>query len=190
MLRDEFPRTECACQHCKVGCRTMPGSLMIGDPKRIIEHVEDRDGIIFTPDGAARFFEGHFVASEGARVAKLQNGRPLIFDIPSITPAQKPNGECVFFAEGRCTIHAVSPAGCSLVDPHMSRAEGDAIIAEGLREQLDDLRADGPYAQLWQHLKANGRTARPRLERRSAFEREFAKLGRCPPRQTPQSLDA
>lgn len=184
-LRDKFPRTECDCAHCQVGCRTMPGALVPGDVARIVDH---QIGIA-SPE-AEQFILTHFVASEGARVAKLVDCRPLVFDIPSITPAQKPNGECVFFAEGRCTIHAVSPAGCALVDTHMTRADGDAVIAEGLREQIDDLRADGPYSRLWQHLKENGRLARPRLERRSAFEREFAALGRCRKRNTPQPLDA
>lgn len=158
---------------------------MIGDVARI---VDDQIGIA-SPE-AEQFILTHFVASEGAKVAKLVDGKPLVFDIPSITPAQKPNGECVFYAEGRCTIHAVSPAGCALVDPHMSRMEGDAVIAEGLREQIDDLRADGPYARLWRHLKESGRIARPRLERRTAFEAAFAKCGPCQQRKPPQPLDA
>ena len=188
-LRDEMPRTTCACDHCKVGCATMPGMMGIGDAERITKYMREQ----LSPmelDGL-ELLETHFVASEGAKVGKrLPCGGTEVFNIPTIAPAQKENGECVFYRDGGCLVHPVSPAGCALVDSHMPRDEGNVIVGALLAEIHADHRADGPYSRLWRHLQNAGKIARPRLERRGAFERKFAQLGPCPQNPPPQSLDA
>ncbi len=190
-LRDQMPRTVCACNHCKVGCRTMPGMLGIGDAARIAAYLLEPHGVDLAKGAVPEAMHRYFVASEGAKVAKIDRcSGTQIFSIPTIAPAQKENGECVFYRDGGCLVHPVSPAGCALVDSHVPRDEGDVIVGALLAEINADHRADGPYSRLWHHLKNSGKVARPRLERRSAFEREFAKLGRCPPRTPPQSYTA
>lgn len=197
MLRDQIDRTSCHCEHCQVGCKTMPAMCALGDVERIVDHLDRRglgDGIL--SDGVRGYpidewIARHFVASEGAKVAKIERcGSSSTFNIPTITPAQKPNGECVFYDQGRCTIHAVSPGGCALVDSHMDRQEGNAIVGAMLAEICEDKAARGPYFSLWQSLANAGRLARPRAERRDAFEEQFAQLGPCPQNPPPQSLDA
>lgn len=184
MIRDELPRTECSCEACQIGCRTLPGMLGVGDLERIADHV--------APSDLGCWIDEHFVASEGAKVGRYNDhGSIDVFQIPTITPAQEPNGHCTFYKHGRCSIHAVSPLGCSHVDPHMSKEQGDAVVHPALGEIADDKWRDGPYWRTWQHLAAAGLVARPRAERRAAFEREFAKVRAETPRQKPpESLDA
>jgi Fe-S-cluster containining protein len=193
MIRDELPRTECSCEACQIGCRTLPGMLGVGDLERITDSEQQRAPYLFNrKDSREQFADAYFVASEGAKVGRYNDrGSVDTFQIPTIVPAQRANGECVFYVNGRCSIHAVSPLGCSHVDPHMSKAEGDAVIHPALGEILADKQADGPYWRAWQHLAAAGLVARPRAERRAAFEREFAKVRAETPRQSPpESLDA
>ena len=45
------------------------------------------------------------------------DGSARFVKLPTITPAVKPDGSCVFLtAEGKCQIHEVSPYGCAFFD--------------------------------------------------------------------------
>lgn len=181
MIRDTARRTTCDCEACQVGCRTMPGMCSLPDVERITDYV--------APDDREKFITEHFVASEGAKVARIRdNGSVAVFDIPTITPAQRPDGTCVFYnrEDGTCGVHPVSPLGCACVDTHLTRAEGDAVLHPALAELAADKAVGGPYLQTRERLVAAGRIARPRAERRAAFERLFAA---CRPNPV-ESLDA
>ncbi len=66
---------------------------------------------------------GKFVPSRGA-LARTRTG--ALVRIPTITPARKPDGSCVFLtAEGRCSIHDIAPAGCAYFDSHMLDEEAN-----------------------------------------------------------------
>ncbi len=74
--------------------------------------------------------------------------------VPTITPRLGAAG-CVFLRNQRCTIHPVSPFGCSHFDVHMSPAEGEqrsvwahALIASD--EAYAHVRATLPIATSWQ----------------------------------------
>jgi Fe-S-cluster containining protein len=153
----------------------MPGMVALGDIETIIAFAEiDSPGLDRTA-----FLLGNFVASEGATVGKLNgDGSVSLFQIKTITPAQKPTGECVFYSQGGCAIHPVSPLGCSCCDSHMSKSEGDAVVHPALSEIQADQYADGPYHRAWIALKAAGRVARPRAERRAKFEALYAEAAR------------
>ena len=172
-FRDTIRRTECSCSQCQVGCRSMPGMLAIGDLEKIAAYFAQK-GLV-SPLFPETFIEMNFVASEGAKVGKW-NGRTLeTFEIKTITPAQRPNGECVFYcANGECGIHPVSPLGCACVDSHQSREEGDAVIHPALAEIFEDQQGGGRYSRIHAALEAAGRVARPRAERRAAFEWLYA----------------
>ena len=191
-IRDRMPRTTCDCDGCQIGCRCLPGMAGIGDIERIADHGEQEFRKLFGDNEFNReqWIACRFVASEGAKVGRLNDrGGIDVFQIPTITPAQRPNGECVFYDNGRCSIHAVSPIGCSHVDPHMTKEEGDAVVHPALAEIAADGQADGPYWRLWQHLKSLGLVARPLAERRAAFQRLFAACW-IQPRKRPESLSA
>jgi hypothetical protein len=113
------------------------------------------------------FAEQNFCASEGAKAGKIVNGRLLVQQVPTVVPRQKQDGSCVFFdaqSQG-CTIHPVSPFGCSAFDTHQ-------VFAEAERRSIASLRAcaSSPgYKLLWQMLHDAGCIARPMEERRTAM---------------------
>lgn len=112
---EAFARTSCACSLCLSFCHEKPGVLIPGDLTRIASHLVEQ-GRVATVDDAKPMFR----ASPGAVV--LYQGE--LYSIPSITPARKANGACVFLDGARCTIWEVSPFGCSHFDAHMGEAEG------------------------------------------------------------------
>ena len=160
--RDEFPRTQCACTQCIACCKTMPGMLIPGDPERILAHAPlPQDAVIPAQQLAQQFF----AASECALM--VYQGQPL--RIPTIVPAQNPDGHCVFLdADDRCCIHAFAPYGCSHFDTHQSRQEGDARSVAGLRAILTD--RSGAYYGLWRFLLQQDRVASPLALRRAKLQ--------------------
>jgi Fe-S-cluster containining protein len=146
----------------------MPGFVALGDLSAIVEHVEPAEPRVFIVD--------NFVASEGAKVGRLNElGMLETFQIPTISPAQKADGRCVFLTdENHCSIHAVSPFGCAKADSHMPRQQMDEASSHALHEIHADKLTNGPYWRTWQLLKSEGKVARPRDERRAAFERLYA----------------
>jgi Fe-S-cluster containining protein len=165
-VREQYSRTICCCDACRVGCRTMPGMLGSGDLERIAEH----RGVPCDD----LFLAGDFVASDGAKVGRYtSDGRIETFRIPTITPRQNADGTCVFLAkDGKCSIHSVSPIGCAYVDTHQPRTYTDGLVADSLRE----ITRDQKYRESWEYLLAQGYTAKPVIERRADFELEYAKV--------------
>lgn len=155
--RDQFLRSHCACAGCVACCKAMPGMLIPGDAERI----QSAQPQLLPSECLA--------ASDGALV--VYRGQPM--RIPTIVPAQKPDGSCVFLDDrDRCTVHAVAPFGCSHFDTHQSRGGrdgGDHRSSAGLQSILAD--TSGNYIHLWQHLVELGCTAPPLQERRERLER-------------------
>lgn len=118
--RDVFPRTTCACDVCSVGCRTCPGPLIPGDLERIAAYRG-----VTAPDEVRRFAKQYFCASEGGKFAKIIRGAMRVFTVPTVTPQQRSDGTCVFLEDGKCSIHPVSPYGCSHYDTHMPKLQAD-----------------------------------------------------------------
>ena len=160
IVRAMYPRTVCACALCKAPCRAKPGFLLPGDMDLILEKMHK------TREEAMPWILEHFVSSEGALV---QQGTRQ-FRIPSIVPAQKENGECVFFGEdGRCGIHRVSPAGCAIFDMHgfyeiQCRVCLNHLYAAEYSppEEIPDYLE---YRQLRLELEAAGKIAKPIADR-------------------------
>ena len=98
---------------------------------------------------------------------RLADGRTLT--LPKLVPQRNPSGACIFYKQGQCSIHAVSPFGCSHFDAHMSDAEfsrrSDALNASLLADHL----AEGPYSQRVQQLRVLGQFAPPSEHSRAAL---------------------
>ncbi len=161
--RDEFKATKCDCPGCRVGCRTMPASLIPGDLERIAKHVG--------ADYRTAWLGEHFLASDGAKLKVKEE----VVSIPTLVPAQRPDGSCVFLGPEGCTIHPVAPYGCTHSDIHMSDAEAldrsrAAIISQAMTHP------HGVYQTAWHVLANTGHMARPLVERRMLYELEFAKV--------------
>ena len=105
-----FKRTVCACQSCQDCCRRVPGVCLPGEPERIAAKV-------------GKPVEALFVASPGALVKNVKTN--LAYWIKAIRP-RKVKGKCIFLTEaGLCSIHEISPFGCSHFDTHMSAHEAN-----------------------------------------------------------------
>ncbi len=137
----------------------MPGCLAPGDLPLIMEY----QGAQAEP--TAWLLE-HFEASEGAKAMKEVNGKPVVFNIPTIVPKLTPTG-CVFLKDGKCSIHPVAPFGCAYHDTHMDEKEGYAISHAMAVAQCKSWETHGSYAQAWEILKANGKVPPPLVERKA-----------------------
>lgn len=170
--RDMFERTVCDCDLCRVGCRSMPGCLAPSD----IENIGKR-----RPDALA---DENWLASAGAKVGVTppDGDRLVVLQIPTIVPATKSDGSCVFLdAEGGCSIHDVAPYGCGYVDVHMNWTDGNRRMSACFMEILEDGRVLGPYSEMRSRLLLGCRIAEPTEERRekyrSLMEAEEFRLG-------------
>lgn len=154
MQLDQYERTFCDCQKCKAACRHMPGMLAPGD----IDRIGDYLGI--QPGAYADFVTRNFRASDGALVVK--DGRPM--RIPTIVPATKEDGSCVFLtSDGRCSIHPVAPFGCSRFNVCAERTpEDDARCGACLQAII----TSPDYVFTWGFLQEEGCTTGPVIERR------------------------
>lgn len=105
-----WPRTSCACDQCKKFCRRQPGSLVPGDLDRIAAFLK------LSVEEASKYF----CASPGSIVKDSSDGQA--WRIGTICPKTK-GGRCVFLTpDNKCSIHPVSPFGCSHFSAHMNDA--------------------------------------------------------------------
>ena len=133
-----FARTHCACEACALNCRFIPGYLIPADLAALANHLGEENLLTFALE--------NLLASPGATV--MAEGK--VFQIPTLVPARQPNGACKFLtAENRCSIHAVSPYGCSHFDVHQSHTEADTRSLAGLQAIAREWKTGGLYARLW-----------------------------------------
>jgi len=171
---DQIERNYCACEHCKAGCKAMPGMLAPGDLAAIAEHQNKSENDV-------NWLVNNFVASEGAKVVLGESVR----NIPTITPKQKEDGRCVFMnADDTCSIHRVSPFGCRVF---RICSEPDATH-DDLIEKVDEDREkigialkhciiDDEYHDAWEILQASGCIAEPLEVRRGRLTAILHELG-------------
>ncbi len=151
-------RTVCACRRCSICCEHIPGTLAPADLSAIAIHLGHAD----PQDFAKKFLH----ASTGATLG-LPDGK--VITLEKLVPRRGPNGACVFYEQGRCTVHAVSPFGCSHFDAHMSDAEF-ARCSDALNGAiLTDLRVNGLYARTVVALKAQGNVAPPAAQSQASL---------------------
>jgi len=144
-----FSRTQCDCLECTRNCHHIPGYLVPADLERIHQHVApDHDLLAWAKE--------HLLASPGALVTRDHQ----TFRIPTLVPARRPDGACIFLtATDHCAIHAVSPFGCAFFDAHMPHAEADRRSKRGLHAVLQAWNGNGLYAQVWMALADDGLVA-------------------------------
>lgn len=143
----------------------MPGALIPGDLERIQE---------FVGDTSTEFVLNNFQVSDGAKVLKRVKGTDYLISVPSIVPAQKPDGSCVFLDENdRCKIHSVSPFGCAYCDSHQSKEEGEARVRFMVTAQIEAHQHNAPFSQMCVLLEQLGLRAKPLEQRREAMTQAF-----------------
>lgn len=164
-----FERTSCSCDGCTAGCKTMPGALIAGDLERIAEHTGN------SADDPM-WLMNHFLASDGTIVAtqvRVAGELKIVFvNIPSITPAQLPDGRCVFLSDDdRCTIHPVSPYGCAYHDIHMTAEPALARSKYAIQQHITSHNSGDKYAEWCTLLRSLGLVTKPLTERRDEMEK-------------------
>lgn len=165
----KFERTTCGCDQCAVGCRTMPGTLAVGDLEEIAKHqgADPNDWDWLTEN---------FQSSDGLRILRVSTSGPTEGDIeeiriPTIVPklvsqSDGSDAACIFLgADGLCQVHQVAPYGCSHYDAHMGGAEAD----DRTRGMVDDLIMDPKYRATSVVLAEAGCVAAPLVERKANY---------------------
>ena len=158
---EQFERSYCDCFKCKAACKTMPGVLAPEDVLTISEHVLGDPDQVYGEEWG-RWFFSHFVASNGTTV--MSQGKVL--SIPTIVPAQKEDGSCVFLTDDvQCGIHSVAPFGCrnfNVCDPPETQPEATNKSAH----MLSVIMGHAGYKSLHESLESLGQIAPPLEERR------------------------
>lgn len=156
-LRALYERTACDCHKCVSACKTMPGSLAPGDMHQIATFLGEEITDEFVGD--------HFEASEGALA--LRDGE--VIRIPTIVPKQKGDGRCVFLTDDdRCSIHSVSPFGCSRFKV-CGDDEEQGVLQKTSVAMLECVMRSIEYIMMWSHLWERGKRAAPLRVRRGAL---------------------
>lgn len=160
---EQFERSICDCNKCKIACKSIPGSLAPGDAARIINFAKPDDQPV------EDFVQEHFRASSGTKAIDDQ-GKPMM--IPTIVPAQKEDGRCVFLTgDDHCGIHPVSPYGCRNFT--VCGQDGLSVDEESMRSssQVSNILFEEGhnYFKLWSFLKSAGLVAMDILSRKSRF---------------------
>jgi len=160
-----FARTECACAECVRNCQHMPGYLIPEDLPTMAAALGYDDWYQFARENLAASVGATVLTSEGQ-----------VCQIPTLVPQRQASGACKFLsAEGRCTLHAISPFGCSFFDCQQSKAEADARSVRGLQQIAQDWAMRGMYAHLWLFLDAHGIRAVPPLEAKARLREATAR---------------
>jgi Fe-S-cluster containining protein len=158
MIPQQVERTFCDCRRCTAFCRTMPGDLAPGDIDRIADYL----GV----EATEQFVQANFRAASG-RTIPYRGGEA---DVPTIVPAQRPDGRCVFFtADERCAIHPVAPFGCSRFN---YCDEPDHEDHRRMRRLLKAIVKAEDYVLTWARLKMAQRTVPPLKDRLAHFAAE------------------
>lgn len=165
VIPSTIQRTSCACPDCAAGCKSMPGCLIPGDLEKIQEFVGDHSG---------EFILNNFLASPGPTALRIDNGVVTKLSCPTIVPAQREDGSCVFLDENSlCRIHEVSPFGCGYCDDHMSDAQADMRSKFAVTAQLNSHKVGARYSQVWLLLHSLGLVATPLRERKAAMQQKM-----------------
>ncbi len=158
-LSEPFKRISCDCIECTKYCLAMPGYLVPDDLYYISKYLNLE--ISVDPNGNLDLspLKDYLYASSGTIVKKQDE----VFSVPTLVPATKPNGVCIFLDnDKRCSIHQVAPFGCSMFEDHgrydivynyMSTAATMMLAWIWKNEQTH------PYYVLWHSLHKEGKTA-------------------------------
>jgi Fe-S-cluster containining protein len=105
----EQTRESCACRDCRGACERKPGWFLPGEAEKAATHLGLSMQEFFTTYLAVDWWE----ASDGLPdttfvMSPAVVGNPTGEEFPG-----NPDGQCVFYQEGRCRIHEVKPHECA-----------------------------------------------------------------------------
>ena len=97
-------QASCCCAECQAACRFKPGWLTPGEAERVADYLGvSLDSLFRTRLMVDRWGRDRIVFVLSPAVVEVSPGQEFL----STT-----RGQCIFYAEGRCTIHPVKPFEC------------------------------------------------------------------------------
>jgi Fe-S-cluster containining protein len=145
----------CTCAECKRACERKPGWFLPGEVEAVAEHLGITLAELFTSKLAVDWWED---TGDDERIT-----HDIFVLAPAITTSPpgteypgNPEGRCVFYVEGRCTIHPVKPFECRAAfhtdNDHgvIQRQHADVAVAwDEHQGQITDLLGREPEAEEW-----------------------------------------
>ena len=122
----------CSCESCKQRCQTAPGWFKPGEVEKTAKFLKISLRELFK-----RYLSVDFWMADGIDIeedvfvlspATIDGSQGQVFS------ADNRYGQCVFFQNGQCVIHAVKPFECKAVDHNTSRQRGQ-ILHEGVAKK-------------------------------------------------------
>lgn len=100
---------ECSCECCRQACKTRPGWFSPGEVEKLASITGKTVKEIFDQYLAVDFYfdEGENTAVLAPATIAMETGTEYPFD---------PRGQCVFYKDDKCQIHAAKPNECSFYD--------------------------------------------------------------------------
>ncbi len=138
-------KKECKCDKCKSACKQKPGWFKPGEPEKVAEYL----GITLKELFDTKLMVDWWESDEDVFIIApaIKDG-----DIGEEYPAN-PQGECVFFKDGLCSIHAVKPFECkSYMHTDTDAAKRHEEVKDSWdkkkhQDQIKELLGRNPYAK-------------------------------------------
>jgi len=96
-----MPSTGCSCKRCISACSNKPGWFLPGEVEKTAKFLDMTTQDFFDKYLAVDWFRDTFVLAPAIIESKPGGMYPL-----------NPHGQCIFFKNNRCSIHAVKPFEC------------------------------------------------------------------------------
>lgn len=138
--------SECTCGKCQKACENKPGWFLPGEAERVAEYLS-----VSLPDLFATKLGVDWWEADERHDTDIYVLSPAITSMPAgDTFPSNPNGRCVFYQDGRCSIHPVKPYECRAFihdqshDETTKRHEGVADAWAAHQQQVKDLFGEEP----------------------------------------------
>jgi len=97
-------KKECKCDLCKSACKNKPGWFKPGEPEKVAEYLNIPLKELFDTKLMVDWWESD---EDVFIIAPAVKGGNIGGEYPG-----NPQGECIFFKDGLCSIHEVKPFEC------------------------------------------------------------------------------
>lgn len=131
---------DCQCEHCQSACLKRPGWFKHGEAEKAAEVL----GLTLQ-----EFFDKYLVADfhyrdTSAGEVPVWLLAPGIKSEPTGQEASfNPRGECVFFQDGKCSIHATKPSECAFYDhtvpDGVAMEHRDSVVMESWKKNQNQI---------------------------------------------------
>jgi len=134
--------SECQCIDCRSACMNKPGWFAPGEAEKAAAHQNL---------SLKEFFDKYLVVDWWEDSPNVFVLAPTTTTVdPGGMMSARPNGQCVFFKDGKCDIHEVKPMECRKYEH--ARNEVHAYVADLWRKkkhhnQIKSLLGKEPWAQ-------------------------------------------